>query len=192
MNASLLLWAGGVLLVLAAVAFSVLAASPGRRWWCLPAMLALATLLALGLLGVRPPDTLWVIAPLLFAIALLGVISGSTVVSLVLHLATRGSVPLGTHGGILVRDADSPSPLQRRKEVLRGGVTIGFLERAALLGSVVAGRAGAVAVIVAIKGLARFSELEDETARERFIIGTLASLGWAAASAAAILLLGSS
>lgn len=35
--------------------------------------------------------------------------------------------------------------------------------------------------MVAIKGVGRFSELASPEARERFIIGTLASLAWAAA-----------
>jgi hypothetical protein len=69
--------------------------------------------------------------------------------------------------------------------VLRGGATVGYLERVALIGSVLAGQAAAVAVIVAVKGLGRFSELESAEARERFIIGTLASLIWAGACAAA-------
>jgi hypothetical protein len=94
---------------------------------------------------------------------------------------------LGAHGGILVRDANAPPPAQR--EVLRGGITIGYLERFALIGSVLAGQAAAVAVIVAVKGLGRFSELENEQARERFIIGTLASLIWAGVCAAAAMTL---
>ncbi|WP_377973769.1 hypothetical protein [Arthrobacter ulcerisalmonis] len=45
----------------------------------------------------------------------------------------------------------------------------------------------AIAYIVAIKGLGRFAELkETPVAAERFIIGTLASMLWAAGTAAAI------
>lgn len=86
-----------------------------------------------------------------------------------------------------MRDASEPAPAQR--EVLRGGTTIGYLERFALIGSVVVGQAAAVALIIAVKGLGRFSELENERARERFIIGTLASLIWAGMCAAAIMAL---
>ena len=41
-----------------------------------------------------------------------------------------------------------------------------------------------LAVLVAIKGVGRFTELEEAEARERFIIGTLTSIIWACACAA--------
>jgi hypothetical protein len=71
-----------------------------------------------------------------------------------------------------------------QRDVLRGGAWIGALERLALLGTLLAGWPEGLAVIVAIKGLARYPELRTSTAagtgaNERFIIGTLASLGWA-------------
>jgi hypothetical protein len=68
-------------------------------------------------------------------------------------------------------------------EVLRGGITIGILERIAIAGAVVAGFPEAVAVVVAVKGVGRFSELAASEAKERFIIGTLASFVWASACA---------
>ena len=40
-----------------------------------------------------------------------------------------------------------------------------------------------VAVVVAIKGVGRFTELAAAESRERFIIGTLSSLTWACACA---------
>jgi hypothetical protein len=68
-------------------------------------------------------------------------------------------------------------------EVLRGGTTIGILERVAIAGAIVAGFPEAVAVVIAIKGVGRFSELAAPEAKERFIIGTLASFVWASACA---------
>lgn len=68
-------------------------------------------------------------------------------------------------------------------EVLRGGTTIGILERIAIAGAIVAGFPEAVAVVIAIKGVGRFSELAASEAKERFIIGTLASFVWASACA---------
>jgi hypothetical protein len=56
---------------------------------------------------------------------------------------------------------------------------IGYLERVAVVISIIAGYPEAIAVVVAIKGIGRFSELAEADARERFIIGTLASLLWA-------------
>jgi hypothetical protein len=117
----------------------------------------------------------------------LAVVAGSPLVTLVLRLSSRDS-RAGAHGGILVEDEDDGAP----REILRGGRTIGYLERLAIAGSVLAGQLGGVAVIVAIKGLGRYSELENAEARERFLIGSLTSLMWAVACVApiAITLLG--
>lgn len=69
--------------------------------------------------------------------------------------------------------------------VLRGGLVIGFLERAAVVLAILAGQPVAIAYVVAIKGLGRYPELKQAPeASERFIIGTLASMLWAAAIAA--------
>ncbi|RZU65688.1 hypothetical protein EV379_2026 [Microterricola gilva] len=68
-------------------------------------------------------------------------------------------------------------------EVLRGGAAIGVLERLCVVLGIVAGFPEALAIIVAVKGLGRFTELAAAEARERFIIGTLASLLWASACA---------
>lgn len=70
-------------------------------------------------------------------------------------------------------------------EVLRGGLLIGFLERAAVAVAIFSGQPVAIAYVVAIKGLGRYPELKDTpAASERFIIGTLASMLWAASVAA--------
>ena len=60
----------------------------------------------------------------------------------------------------------------------------------AIVASIVVGHPEAIAAIIAIKGLGRFSELDNAEARERFIIGTLTSFLWAAACAAVIMLPG--
>ena len=46
--------------------------------------------------------------------------------------------------------------------------------------------AGAVAIVVALKGVGRFTELATPAARERFIVGTMASLLWACAVSAIV------
>ncbi|MCU1638682.1 MAG: hypothetical protein JWL94_1329 [Microbacteriaceae bacterium] len=185
--AAVVLWSLVILLTFAVVPLAIVATRPGRHRLVILCVLPVAGILAVGLFGeIVAPHPAFSVA-LGFGIALLGVIAGSPVVSLLLRTATRDSVMLGAHGGILVRDANAPPPAQR--EVLRGGITIGYLERFALIGSVLAGQAAAVAVIVAVKGLGRFSELENEQARERFIIGTLASLIWAGVCAAAAMTL---
>jgi hypothetical protein len=69
--------------------------------------------------------------------------------------------------------------------ILRGGAIIGVLERLAVCLAILAGEPIAIAYVVAIKGLGRFAELkETPVAAERFIIGTLTSLLWAAGVAA--------
>ncbi|ABK02796.1 hypothetical protein Arth_1402 [Arthrobacter sp. FB24] len=77
--------------------------------------------------------------------------------------------------------------------ILRGGAIIGVLERLAVCLAILAGQPVAIAYVVAIKGLGRFAELkETPVAAERFIIGTLTSMLWAAgvAALAKILFLG--
>ncbi len=65
--------------------------------------------------------------------------------------------------------------------VLRGGTWIGALERLAVTGTILAGHPEGVAIVVAVKGLGRYPELKEHpVASERFVVGTLASLAWAA------------
>lgn len=76
----------------------------------------------------------------------------------------------------------APDPTTR---ILRGGAIIGVLERLAVCLAILAGQPVAIAYVVAIKGLGRFAELkETPVAAERFIIGTLTSMLWAAGVAA--------
>jgi hypothetical protein len=80
-------------------------------------------------------------------------------------------------------ESSAPAMGSAAVEVLRGGTTIGILERIAIAGAIVAGFPEAAAVVIAIKGVGRFSELAAPEAKERFIIGTLASFVWASACA---------
>jgi hypothetical protein len=65
---------------------------------------------------------------------------------------------------------------------LRGGTWIGILERAAIAGGILAGYPAAVAFVIAVKGLGRYPEIRGHPGTsERFVIGTLASMLWAAA-----------
>ncbi|WP_035718852.1 hypothetical protein [Gordonia shandongensis] len=68
---------------------------------------------------------------------------------------------------------------------LRGGRVIGVLERAAVVASLLAGWPAGLAVLLGVKGLARFSELRAPRASEQFILGTFASVLWACAMAGA-------
>ena len=177
-------WIVVLVLLYLAVAASIVAIRTGRNWMVLPAALPVALSIAFSLLGMQLPANPLFAIGLGLGFVLLSTLGGNPLVALVLSLATR-TVTLGTHGGILVADVDSPLP---DREILRGGTTIGYIERFALIGSVLLGQPGAIAVIVAVKGLGRFSELENASARERFIIGTLVSLTWAACCASAVML----
>ncbi|MGT2424582.1 hypothetical protein [Amnibacterium kyonggiense] len=73
--------------------------------------------------------------------------------------------------------------------MLRGGEVIGLLERLAVAGAIIAGVPDALAVIIAIKGVGRFTELDNGPVRERFIVGTFGSWIWAAAAAGLVLLI---
>lgn len=137
-------------------------------------LLVVATVLA-ALSPVEIP-ALWGVGVALVGVAL-GVIGGNPATRVVLDLATGSRVRETSDGGILIgapRDHTG-----EREALLRGGSTIGYLERIAVAVAIVAGYPEALAVVVAIKGIGRFSELAAAEARERFIIGTLASLGWA-------------
>ena len=78
-----------------------------------------------------------------------------------------------------------PATPDASTRILRGGAIIGVLERLAVCLAILTGQPVAIAYVVAIKGLGRFAELkETPVAAERFIIGTLTSLLWAAGVAA--------
>jgi hypothetical protein len=103
---------------------------------------------------------------------------------------------VGSQGvdGELTAAADAPpsgppgsGPAAPTQRILRGGAIIGILERLGVCLAILTGQPVAIAYIVAIKGLGRFAELkETPVAAERFIIGTLTSMLWAAGTAAAV------
>jgi hypothetical protein len=121
----------------------------------------------------------------LFAVAVAG---GGPVTAAVLRLADAGDGgDRGRHRGA------------HAEQVLRGGAWIGTFERAAVFGALVAGWPEGLAVVLALKGLGRYSELRADAGSpgappsadaggvaERFIIGTFASVLWAVACAGAL------
>ncbi len=152
--------------------------------------LAVATgllVLALAVVAVVPANVPTIMGVILALLAIpVGALGGNPMTRRVLELATRGRVRETEDGGILVgvraeRDpSENPDAASDESgAILRGGRTIGYLERLGAVVAIVAGYPEALAVIVAIKGIGRFSELAAAEARERFIIGTLVSLLWA-------------
>jgi F0F1-type ATP synthase membrane subunit c/vacuolar-type H+-ATPase subunit K len=108
---------------------------------------------------------------------------------LAVGLAALGAAATGavfTYGLLTLSDGSTAASARVQRTVLRGGAWIGVLERLAMLGTLLAGFPEGMAAVVAIKAFARYPELKSGQATgaiERFIIGTFASLGWAAVCA---------
>jgi hypothetical protein len=108
-------------------------------------------------------------------------------------LAVIGGGPVTTRiFAIIDRQDDVPQTLDQAGQVLRGGAWIGALERLAVFAGLASGFPEGVAVVLALKGVGRFPDLRAEgrggAATERFIIGTFASVLWAAACAGVVAL----
>ncbi|MCZ4275201.1 hypothetical protein C5142_03935 [Rhodococcus sp. BGS-1C] len=110
------------------------------------------------------------------------VVGGSAIVTAVFRIARRDGAP--EPGGPAGPASAGP---------LHGGKTIGALERTAVAVSILAGWPEGIAIVLAVKGLARYPELRGtdpptetpttqvSSASEQFIIGTFASVMWAVA-----------
>lgn len=111
-----------------------------------------------------------------------GLVAGQAV-AVVAAGATGGYVVrvVLSFGGIPTRsdNYDDPAP----DPPLRGGRVIGVLERVGVAVSLLLGWPAGIAVILGIKGLARFPQLREHHASEQFILGTFASVLWACAAA---------
>jgi len=185
-----LYWALLLLVTMASLILAILAFRLGKQPFAIASAGALGVALLLAALPLGEAPVVFGVVIGMAALAL-AVIGGGPAAVLALQLATKNSVAPGAHGGILVGAEPSPAadaaPLDGTAppvhEVLRGGLTIGVLERLAVAGAILAGFPEALAVVVAIKGVGRFTELASSEARERFIIGTFASLIWACACA---------
>jgi hypothetical protein len=185
-------WSGALLFVLAAVAIAILAIRIKQPVLALFGLLPVALGILALVLGIRdalPAPPPW---PALIGLGLaaLGIIGGNPLTVWVLGRAAKGEVDGGDHGGILVPESTATGAKSTTKthEVLRGGTWIGYLERLAVIGAIAVGHFEIIAAVIAIKGLGRFSELDAPEARERFIIGTLVSMTWAALCGALIVL----
>lgn len=172
--------------VLAALLGVVLvAALPG--WWhhvlVWPAfamgILCVAVVLAASTGSVEEPGLIVCTALAVLASAA----GGGPVTVAILRLASSSTTPR-------TREPGRPDPTPA-EDLLRGGAWIGALERLAVTAALIAGWPEGIAVVLAVKGLARYPELRSPGAgaSERFIIGTFTSVLWAAACAVTILLL---
>ncbi len=172
-------WAGVLVMVMTSLCCAAFTLRFPRRALVYISAVSLAVaFIAVAVPGPEAPP----IAKVLLGVSVLAlsIVGGGPAAQLVLALASRGSVTAGLHGGIVIDERATPdNPYGGTREVLRGGTFIGYLERFATTGAIMAGFPEAIAVLIAIKGVGRFTELDAAEARERFIIGTLVSLIWA-------------
>jgi len=180
-------WVAAIAVLLAAIGLAVLAMIIKRS--ALALFAAGPVLLGIGRLVfdiVIPAPDHFLLALAGLTAAVLGIVAGNPITVAMLDYADArsGAKPsiVGAHGGIMITDRAIGADGQR--EVLRGGTTIGYLERLVVVAAIALGHWQIVALLVAIKGLGRFSELDTPETRERFIIGTLVSFIWAGACAA--------
>ena len=177
-------WALLEIVILVGVAFA--AAGTRRPTTAIVVATSGCLVVALALVSVPAPETRFGLAlPLILVGAgalALSVLGGSAASQWVL-LHSSGGAQRGANGGIVV-EARQADGVERSQEVLRGGMVIGFFERLATTAAIIAGFPDAIAVVVAVKGVGRFTELSESETRERFIIGTLVSLVWASACGA--------
>lgn len=87
-----------------------------------------------------------------------------------------------------VPETDTPQKQQDERELDRGKI-IGILERSFYYFLILSNNFGGIAIIIALKSLARFKELDKKRFAEYFLIGSLLSLAAAAVPAAIIRLL---
>ena len=127
----------------------------------------------------------------------------SAQVAVVLAVALLGILAVGAGGLVTTavfrtvdqRDdaarGNGSESVEAASEILRGGAWIGMLERAAVYAAIVAGWPEGIAIVLAVKSLARYPELQAgaaSAAAERFIIGTFVSTLFACACAGVALL----
>ncbi len=143
-----------------------------------PPFSLLVLLAALGVAGGAPGIELDAGGTTVLAVglgALLAVVGGGPVTALLFRLVDRES-------------ATGDDSIQGAAAVLRGGLWIGLLERAAVFAALVSSFPEGVAIALAVKGLGRYPALRAPGAAERFIIGTFSSVLWASACAGVVLI----
>lgn len=119
-------------------------------------------------------------AAVLTVLGALAVFAGSPLVQAIFRKADPPSSADDTTAAV-----EEVLGIRAAEKSLRGGRWIGMFERLAVYASILAGFSGGIAVVLAVKGLARYPELKATTpgASERFIIGTFSSVLFAAACA---------
>jgi hypothetical protein len=175
-------------LVLALLGFAVVAASLGwstygRAIWPPVSALALAAAGVVAAVADAVSASRVEVTVLVVLAGLLAVLGGGPVTTRIFAVVDRQDDDPG--------DVDQQT-IDQAGEVLRGGAWIGALERLAVFAGLAAGFPEGVAVVLALKGVGRFPDLRGDgrggATTERFIIGTFASVLWAAGCAGMVAL----
>lgn len=164
-----------VVALIVALVGSVIPAQRSPRW--LPSAVAAVALAVAGVAAVARSTPVTGVAAVVSVVlcGAVAVVGGTSLVPAVFRLAPRHPA----HGN---DTADMDDTADDPDTVLRGGLVIGALERTAVVASILAGWPEGIAVVLAVKGLARYPELRRAQSSEYFIIGTFTSVLWAAAA----------
>ncbi|RPA66236.1 hypothetical protein EF294_01265 [Gordonia oryzae] len=167
-----------VLIVIAALPGAAMALHRrlGNREWIDPASSVVSLLLA----AVTALCAWLGTAPTTHALSVMGSLAATTAAVTAGGAIVRSVLIAGGVTGAPVSAAPpAGGPDEPEAGPLRGGRVIGYLERLAVVGTLLLGWPEGLAIILAVKSLARFPELRAPHASEQFIMGTFASVLWA-------------
>lgn len=176
----------GVLLVFSVIWFKSRRTSPIRAWFLI-ILLAAAVLVSSLAPSLDSPAAEYLSAVAVLVAGLGGSIPAAYCVGLVrdpVQPATSqyGQKVTGKLGYFGFKaELTQPQPLP---EADGGGKIIGIFERLAVALAIITAQVSLLAVVVGIKGLARYTDIKSgHLTAEKFIIGTFSSLLWASACA---------
>ncbi|MDF3281849.1 MULTISPECIES: hypothetical protein [unclassified Gordonia (in: high G+C Gram-positive bacteria)] len=167
-----------VLIVIAALPGAAMALHRrlGNREWIDPASSVVSLLLASVAALCAWSGT----APTTHAVSVIGSLAATTAAVTAGGAIVRSVLIAGGVTRAPARTAPpAGGPDEPESGPLRGGRVIGYLERLAVVGTLLLGWPEGLAIILAVKSLARFPELRAPHASEQFIMGTFASVLWA-------------
>jgi len=181
-------------LVLALLAFALVASvlgwtAAGRVIWPPVSVVLLAAAAVVAAVADDLADGRVAVTVLVVLAGMLAVAGGGPVTTRIFAFVDGSERATAVPGG--APDGASLDRAGGAGDVLRGGAWIGALERLAVFAGLAAGFPEGVAVVLALKGVGRFPDLRDQGhagTTERFIIGTFASVLWAAACAGMVAL----
>lgn len=175
----------GVLLILALAWFRSSRTSAVKAWLLIAVLLAAVLTSALA----ENPSSPW-LELMSLAVLAIGGLGGSVPAAYFVGLlkaqpladSSDGQEVLGKLGPLTVKAEVKKPQVQAGAD--GGGRLIGIFERLAVTLCLMMGQVSVLAVVVAVKGLARYPEIKSgHLTAEKFIVGTFASLLWAAGCA---------